>query len=322
MRATYVIGKIIALFLVKASEIGNQFTSIFQNLAIVFCEGIQTFIADIDYRYSHIIRMLNEGLQNTVSDVTGIIDGMSNGVAWSIERSKYESFMAIKRSTDLFTNGAFGIREVFIQIGYAVWVLLIITSRIILWIATGLGHCTITAARNIIEGCIYTVDLFGYMLKSSMNFFISVPIPSIIGCILIYFMYRQRGIISNGLRQFGRLIRQICFHMIDKMVIILSSILSRIEMSFQWVGILFLWIGRLLMWIPSKLFGSKQLPETKEVIDKSNLCIICQDQYRSVLLLPCRHLCLCRDCYTKLKGYGRFCPICRGTFRHNMNVYV
>ena len=57
-----------------------------------------------------------------------------------------------------------------------------------------------------------------------------------------------------------------------------------------------------------------------------SLCVICQDQVKSVLVLPCRHVCMCIDCArTVVNGsYGqrRICPLCRGNIRIIMNVYT
>jgi len=57
-----------------------------------------------------------------------------------------------------------------------------------------------------------------------------------------------------------------------------------------------------------------------------SLCVICQDQVKSVLVLPCRHMCMCVDCArTVVSGthnQRRICPLCRGDIRVVMNVYT
>lgn len=56
------------------------------------------------------------------------------------------------------------------------------------------------------------------------------------------------------------------------------------------------------------------------------ICIVCQDEPRSTVLLPCRHLCLCRrcaelllDCINRRK---RKCPLCRKDIAKIMDVYI
>lgn len=52
------------------------------------------------------------------------------------------------------------------------------------------------------------------------------------------------------------------------------------------------------------------------------LCVICQERQKCVLILPCRHVCLCRDCCLRLYGYQRTCPICRTFIYHSVNIYL
>ena len=40
-------------------------------------------------------------------------------------------------------------------------------------------------------------------------------------------------------------------------------------------------------------------------------CVICLSDERSVLVYPCRHLCLCADCAESLPVQNCRCPICR-----------
>jgi hypothetical protein len=52
------------------------------------------------------------------------------------------------------------------------------------------------------------------------------------------------------------------------------------------------------------------------------LCIVCEDAKKEVLLLPCKHLCLCKMCAsTCLFKTLHECPMCRETIDDSMEVY-
>lgn len=55
-------------------------------------------------------------------------------------------------------------------------------------------------------------------------------------------------------------------------------------------------------------------------------CVICQDHIKSVLLLPCKHMCMCVRCadhIVRSRTIGqRVCPLCRARIAKVMNIYV
>lgn len=56
---------------------------------------------------------------------------------------------------------------------------------------------------------------------------------------------------------------------------------------------------------------------------EDKLCVICQDKEKCIMILPCRHLCICQACQTPLKNLGNnVCPICRKKVRQMIKAYL
>jgi len=60
----------------------------------------------------------------------------------------------------------------------------------------------------------------------------------------------------------------------------------------------------------------EQIPD----LSQDRACVICLNQERNLLFMPCNHLCACAEC--GLNPTIRVCPICRATFNNRTVVYV
>ncbi|XP_065088570.1 uncharacterized protein LOC135710045 [Ochlerotatus camptorhynchus] len=64
---------------------------------------------------------------------------------------------------------------------------------------------------------------------------------------------------------------------------------------------------------------SKKRSEGSTII---GLCIICEDNEKAVVLVPCGHMCLCKRCADQLGHYDRYCPICRTLIHRKVDVFI
>ena len=56
--------------------------------------------------------------------------------------------------------------------------------------------------------------------------------------------------------------------------------------------------------------------------EDERLCIVCEDAKKEVILLPCKHMCLCKKCAsTCLFKTLHECPMCRAMIGDSMEVY-
>ncbi len=59
---------------------------------------------------------------------------------------------------------------------------------------------------------------------------------------------------------------------------------------------------------------------------EDKLCAICQDKEKCIMMLPCRHLCVCQDCQflwqRHQQAQQRKCPMCRKVVRQTIKAYL
>ena len=64
----------------------------------------------------------------------------------------------------------------------------------------------------------------------------------------------------------------------------------------------------------------EQLEKSVQDEKDKRLCIICDDQIRTIVLLPCKHMCMCKKCLGRKTW--KTCPLCRKPIDTNMEIYV
>lgn len=76
----------------------------------------------------------------------------------------------------------------------------------------------------------------------------------------------------------------------------------------------------------TKNMSSEDLQRVIENEKERRMCVVCQDRSKSVLILPCRHMCLCVECGNHIarsrSRERRKCPLCRTKINTIMNVYI
>lgn len=76
----------------------------------------------------------------------------------------------------------------------------------------------------------------------------------------------------------------------------------------------------------NKPLNSTQLEREIERERDKRKCVVCQDHVKTVLILPCKHMCLCVQCANHIVRSTppdrNVCPLCRTRIHKVMNIYV
>ena len=60
------------------------------------------------------------------------------------------------------------------------------------------------------------------------------------------------------------------------------------------------------------------MKEKVHIMKAQRLCVVCQENEKRVLLLPCKHQCLCDNCSKKVK----ICPLCRVHIKQKISAFT
>ena len=74
--------------------------------------------------------------------------------------------------------------------------------------------------------------------------------------------------------------------------------------------------------------GNAMAPPAGTKPNEETSCVVCCDENRSHVLIPCGHLCLCAGCSemlfttARIVGETPLCPMCRAPCEHAMRIYT
>ena len=62
--------------------------------------------------------------------------------------------------------------------------------------------------------------------------------------------------------------------------------------------------------------------------DPERMCVVCMEREKSVVLMPCKHQCICKECVDQLKRIAQIerkkpmCPVCRELIRDTIEPFM
>lgn len=316
--AGYVLGRIIAYAFSVISDALVEFCKIVASCAICFYEDVKMFMLDIDYQYGHIIKMLNTGVNNFVSDIFGMVRAVTSSITWFSYQTKSEVIKTCMGLRDLSSHSLIGIRDWFVLIGSSIWMLLMCIPNLLISIIRNILMFAIFVSKNIIDSIKLITSMALDSISKALTFFTSIPLQSVCGFISIYLIMKYRRLIFSLLHKVYRAIARLIRYSVSKICHLAINALKLFAVVFIPIRTFLPNIWRLGQ-IHEDYVNPSACPSKT---DMHNLCVICHDKIKLIVLLPCRHLCLCRDCFKQLRRYRQECPMCREPYHHSIQVYA
>lgn len=313
----YILGKLIIHISTTVSNVVVALATTISSYAVAFYDDVKIFMLDIEYQYGHIIKMLNNGINNAISDLLHLTVAIISSIEWISERTKTEASKLFNGSQNLLTSSAIGLRNMIVLIGNSAWMLIMCIPNLVLAFGVIVLEYISSIWKAIIDSTIAIAAAVPECIRKATQFVSSVPLQSLCGLISIYLLIKYRS--------------RVCY-LLGLTCGLTLRLLIQIEQQIR-IGCRFL----LHCLSPIRnyslnLWGSHSIQEdyahspptmsSNKATDSFNFCVICQDKLKSIVLLPCRHLCLCLDCYKQLRRYRRECPMCRRPYDQSIQVYA
>lgn len=297
--------------------------------AVSLYEDFEIFAQDVNAEYADIVKGFHNRLINIVGDAYGAVQSVTALFVWSIDASKAFAQSIVHRWIEWFAWSAVSTRSVFVLIGNSTWMLIMLIPNIILFLTKKLIQLLNGLLGGIASIAVAAVGSLANAAQDTVEYFTDFPLHSVVGLFVIFLAIKYKHK-TFGLVRFVR-----------------RQVMGLLMYVLRQIGNVFLGIFVALRFIYGIFSSALELRHRRhnnldENVDgnynenaeevncsplnrstgNSNLCVICQDRPKSIVLLPCRHLCLCRNCTYHLQSYRTICPLCRERFCETIQVYV
>ncbi|XP_032241899.1 uncharacterized protein LOC5516260 [Nematostella vectensis] len=300
-----IINAINAVIQLIISTIINTFLILYDLSRAVFSFIRKTVVTIIKTFWSYLLRFLVQS--GEVLEIVGY--GMSK-TATVITNSAYHGFDRIYNTVAYVIGTIY--YGVITTIDNLLWVIKSIFSLMIRAVTTSLSgvHSALSETMKNIQNALYYLSSKFPGGKLSMISLVSI------------------GMITYSVRfLFGLNVGVVCFDILEKAIQNFVSRINRRSIISQQVTVV------AEEERPSTTLDNKPSVSNDEHVNRlreelererdKTLCVICAEQPKQILIMPCRHMCLCSVCADTLLTHWnrRACPLCRCRIRSLIEVY-
>ncbi|XP_075150150.1 uncharacterized protein LOC142224260 [Haematobia irritans] len=295
------VGRTIFLILAKLVEVVG---ALFAALAIIG-EELYYFLCELNASVSAVSQYVRTSANGGINGVIEAVVIFCHHIRrFFLNTQLFSKLLATKLGTfvcdffELFHNAL-------LLIGDCAWWLITLLPRY-------LGHIVIVVGDAIVCGITETRKILIYTLAVIVEDIFRLTI----GIVLLFLLWHNR-------RRLGLYVLR-CILKLKRGLILCYRRLRSLS----------IWILRRRRTTPSAVRTTptrSRLPRqsispapSDKSVEPHQRCVVCRDRQKCVVLLPCKHLCLCEECadYMIFSAQSQKCPLCRTNIVHSMSVYT
>lgn len=315
---------------------GGTIYNIVYRLVTSTCSLSQIIYEDALYFWSDVSNFVvgvgttaNEGFKNMIDSVVEGCYVAGVGTASILTEGGFKVGTVVDKLKLIIGLILLKLKTLIVLIGGGVWFLVTLIPNFLMtlfdYVLLG-AICILDSLKRI---AIFLARKAVDLALSVWNYFVDVPLNCLIGLVILYIAYRKRARLRILLIQSSQAflsISRTCFNIFRSYRI--RARRGQVEIPRE-VSPPPLLAEHHQLVTPSASSGPSPRKPIKQRSSNGSgsptslqTCVVCLERKKSVLVMPCKHLCLCKTCSDQLLQYQNHCPMCRKDIAELISVYV
>lgn len=284
------IGEIIVSGIQTTFEFTSALCSTFWSALVIIGEDFGVFLLDFTSILVAVLQNCINFVDYIFKTLAELIDSFQSGIYGIIQFIVllYDGILHMfARLITSVTNTALSIKHFFVLFGHGVWFAVTFIPLSVVYICISITYFIGKFFDELYNIICSFCTNFGVVVSNIFEFVVDVPVESVAGLIIA-----------------------VCiFYVLIKFYLVVLAFLQNVYNNL---------ISKCRITFP------RRSNKTNDV--KNGSCVICYERNKCLLTMPCRHLCMCVECWNQIERYRvnnepKSCPVCRRTVQYTIHVY-
>lgn len=313
---SYSIGKLISWIFCSALNILSFIWYNVREAGTIFSEDFLIFLKDLIGVAANVLDVGKDSILTSCAFFYSIVRATCTTITELFTTGNIHTINVGQQCIHSFAAMMNSLRNLFVLIGNGTWFILTLVPTVLLSILTyvyQISQIWLEIGLSFSEAAWISMK---EVTSASVNYFLDVPLQAIIGCSFIVLLVIYRRVTLTFMTWLTiRILQYLQSRLLTACLAVLSTFRGRNNNNRSRLVQPTYPRASLLSTVCPRLSTQNTKPNTTT---DENVCVICRDEQKNVVLMPCRHLCLCITC----SGSIHTCPLCRKPIRNILSVYT